>query len=127
MMSSSRNAKSFQTVESMWWLCSSRVLRGKSTTTSLMFKPSPEIPSRAKACTGVLRIQMRLSAAGGDFAVFLVGVLAALAVAIEIARQHRLQGGGRHADVGQARIGAGDHIVGPQQLRLVGGDRRRHG
>src|SRR5688500_5463220 len=36
-MSSSRKAKSFQTVESKWWLCSSRVLRGHIAELAFMF------------------------------------------------------------------------------------------
>ena len=35
-MSSSRNAKSFQIVESKWWLCISRVLTGSSRTSAIM-------------------------------------------------------------------------------------------
>ena len=59
----------------------------------------------------------------GQLAVFLVGVLAALAVAVEVARQHRLQRRRRDPQVDEARMGAGGDVVGLQQDDLVGGDR----
>ena len=40
-MSSSRNAKSFQIVESKWWLCSSRVFTGQRCDIPDMFGPAP--------------------------------------------------------------------------------------
>ena len=46
-MSSSRKRKSFQIVESKWWLCSSRVLRGHAGVASDMGSPPSAVLRRA--------------------------------------------------------------------------------
>jgi hypothetical protein len=48
-MSSSRNAKSFQIVESMWWFISSRVLRGQTIAVCGMILPQVEYSAQGEA------------------------------------------------------------------------------
>src|SRR5579859_5723120 len=118
----------------MWWLCSSRVLRGQlpaisAPTISLMVKPPPKGRdlSTEQRSLKLHLFESESGLDGGEFAVFLVGVLTALAVAVEVARQHRLQRGRRDPELREARAGAARHIVGLQQDQLVGGDRGRQG
>src|SRR5258707_11412013 len=98
----------------MWWFCSSRVLRGHALTISFIWAPRCE----ARLYQRSLKME---SLDRRQLAVFLVGVLAALAIAVEIARQHRFQGRGRDPQLSEPRISAADDVIGLEQGHLVGG------